>query len=154
MIAPTSTIGIKGTVTNDNAQAGSLGEFTSSVVLSNVSVTLTTNTLATITTISLSAGDWEVSGWIAFNPAIGTSITNLYGEIVATGSLSIDSTNHPQFNLQTPAFVPGLNKQMVSALSTHRVTVAVSATVYLQSSAIFTVAGLTTFGYIQAVRFR
>ena len=56
-ITPGQTTGIVGTTTNNNAQAGSVGEFVSSSVTS-----VTAGTTATdITSISLTAGDWDIT---------------------------------------------------------------------------------------------
>ena len=62
-----TTTGIVGTTTNNNAAAGSVGEFVSSIVLGAAAVSLTTNVSANITSlVSLSAGDWDIwgSGWL------------------------------------------------------------------------------------------
>jgi hypothetical protein len=66
-----STGGIIGTTTNNNADAGKVGEVISSTVLAASSVPLTTNTIANITSISLTAGDWDVSGNVFFNASSG-----------------------------------------------------------------------------------
>lgn len=57
-----TTQGIVGTTTNDSAGSGYVGEFVSSVILVGSKVTLTANVVANITSISLTAGDWDVWG--------------------------------------------------------------------------------------------
>lgn len=53
---------ITGTSTNDNAAAGDIGEFVESVISQGAPVTLsTTATAQNITSIALTAGDWDVS---------------------------------------------------------------------------------------------
>lgn len=57
-----STTGIIGTTTNDSAAAGSVGQIISSSVPAASAIALTTITAANITSISLSAGNWNVYG--------------------------------------------------------------------------------------------
>jgi len=59
----------EGTNTNDNAAAGQVGEFVSQTVLSGSAVSLTTGTAANVTSISLTAGDWDVEGVVLTAPA-------------------------------------------------------------------------------------
>jgi hypothetical protein len=51
---------IIGTTTNNNATAGYVGEFVSSVILEANKISLTSTVTADITSISLTAGDWDV----------------------------------------------------------------------------------------------
>jgi len=60
--APNSTLGIKGTTTNDSAQAGSVGEYKSSFLTSGSAVNIATATATNLTSLSLEAGDWDVFG--------------------------------------------------------------------------------------------
>jgi hypothetical protein len=50
-----------GTTTNDNAPAGNNGEYVSSSVAKTTPVTLVSATPANLTSVSLSAGDWDCS---------------------------------------------------------------------------------------------
>jgi hypothetical protein len=61
-----TTGGIVGTTTNDNAAAGKVGEFVSSVIASGSSVSINSGTSVDLTTISLTAGDWDLWGNINF----------------------------------------------------------------------------------------
>jgi len=55
-----ATGGIVGTATNDNAAAGNVGEYIESVVTSAFSFAAS-NTWSDMTSISLTAGDWDVT---------------------------------------------------------------------------------------------
>lgn len=55
---------IVGRTDGGNASAGNVGEYVSSTVLSGAAVSLTTGTAINITSISLTAGDWDVGGVI------------------------------------------------------------------------------------------
>src|SRR3989304_2866533 len=72
---PGQTTGIVGTTTNNNVQAGSVGEYVESIVLFASATALTTNTAKTVTSISLTAGDWDVIGNVAFTGGTTTNVT-------------------------------------------------------------------------------
>lgn len=61
-IKPNTLIGITGTTTNDSAQAGSVGEMLKSTVVAGSGVSQLTATPINITSLSLTPGDWEVTG--------------------------------------------------------------------------------------------
>src|SRR6266436_3159933 len=76
-----TTPNVVGTVTNDNAAAGSVGEYVESNIAFASATSLTSNTAKTITSISLTAGDWDVSGSVGFSAAGSASITFVEGSI-------------------------------------------------------------------------
>jgi hypothetical protein len=58
-----TTNGIIGTTTNDNAQAGRVGEYIiSNIPASGAGVNIINTTAMNITSISLTAGDWDITG--------------------------------------------------------------------------------------------
>lgn len=155
-----TTPNIVGTSTNDNAAGGSVGELVSSSVLAGSAVALTSNVGANVTSISLTAGDWDVSGMIAMNPAgtttqsfIGGSITTTSGLFVATragagtGDIRADSF---QSSVSTSA---GLAGQDVVFPPT-RYSFASTTTVYLVALSTFAVSTNAAYGYIRARRIR
>lgn len=87
-----TTGGIIGTTTNDNAGAGTVGEIITSGVIGFTNVT-TSNQAADLTSISLTAGDWDVSlnGWMQTNGGtwseagmwIGTTVGNSFTEFTS-----------------------------------------------------------------------
>lgn len=77
-VAFSSTSGIIGTTTNNNAAAGSVGEFLSSVIPFASSVSLTTDVVANLTTLSLTNGDWDIYGNITMT-ASGAVIALIQG---------------------------------------------------------------------------
>lgn len=58
--------GITGTITNDNALQGNFGEYLSSSDAGNLAV-LTNAQFVNIATITLTAGDWDISGVAGFS---------------------------------------------------------------------------------------
>lgn len=81
LITPTSSIGIKGTATNDNPSAGNIGENSS---VTGTAVSLATGTSKTITSQTLSAGQWQVWGACQFLPNSGTTTTGIGAGISTT----------------------------------------------------------------------
>jgi hypothetical protein len=67
---------IPGTATNDDAAAGKLGEIISSNIVVGSAVSLTTNTPANITSLSLTAGDWDVWGLMNSSEGSGTTLVS------------------------------------------------------------------------------
>ena len=61
-----------GAVDGSDAVAGDIGEYLEAVTTG--AVTLTTAVTADILTLDLTAGDWDVWGWIAFEPGGGTTV--------------------------------------------------------------------------------
>jgi hypothetical protein len=70
----TSSHGIQGTITNDSAAAGNVGELQDSIISSAISATA--NTAANVTSISLTAGDWRVLGSVAYSGANASFVLN------------------------------------------------------------------------------
>ncbi|CAB3795478.1 hypothetical protein [Pararobbsia alpina] len=136
-ITPSSTAGIVGTTTNNNANAGSVGEYVSST---SGAVALTTATNINATSIVLSAGDWEVSGSCAF---AGTSVN--ISQAVA-GASSVSATL-PALPLYAAAVTNGasLIEYPIFAIPPQRFLVSGPTTIYGVAAANFsTGAGTVT----------
>lgn len=76
------------TATNDNAAAGKVGEF---ITGTGTAVGVTTVTPADITSVSLTAGDWDCRGILGTNPAAGTTQSD------NKGWMSVTSATQPTF---------------------------------------------------------
>ena len=85
-ITPGQTTGIVGTTTNNSAQAGSVGEYIESRVVQGSAVALTTATDTNVTSISITAGDWDVGGLIAFDGNSTTLVQNALGGASTTSA--------------------------------------------------------------------
>lgn len=145
-ITPSQTAGIVGTTTNNNANAGSVGE---SVTATGTAVSATTGVPFNVTSIPLSAGDWEVFGTCSFNPA-GTTLPTVLiaGSNNVSATLAAGSVN-TVFQLAFPA---GLGQAF--PIPTRRFSLAAAGTVYLVADAVFTVSTLTCTGTLEARRLR
>ncbi|QVN18755.1 hypothetical protein [Burkholderia pyrrocinia] len=73
-ITPSSTAGIVGTTTNDNANAGSVGEYQS---VTGSSTGLTSGSYVDLATLSLTAGDWDTECTVSFVPNASTTVSAL-----------------------------------------------------------------------------
>jgi hypothetical protein len=148
-----STTGIVGTTTNNNAAAGSVGEVISSVVASTT-VTLTTNTAANVTSISLTAGDWNVWGNVVFD---GNSATTV---VYHAGWISTTSATLPANNIYASKPYSGAGTAIYSALvdsfvvPLQRISIAGTTTVYLSVQSGFGVNADKAGGAIYARRVR
>lgn len=144
----------RGTSTNDDAVAGFVGEFVSAVLVSGSAISLTTATTAGITSISLTAGDWDVSAVVAFVTAATTSVTLQIGGISTTSATLPTTVSYGGLTqLALEAEVPGAATAALPVPVT-RISVASTTTVYLVASATFTVSTMTGYGGIMARRAR
>lgn len=146
-------VAIVGTTTSDNAATGQYGEFVEASVASGAAVVLATGAASNVTSITLGAGDWDVSGTMAFLFGATTSYTNLIGAIsTLTGAL--DAFIGGFFDYETPAVVPTAGSDQFWALPTRRISIATSTTIFLVAQATFTVSTLKAYGRIRARRVR
>lgn len=155
-LALTSTAGIIGTTTNNNADAGSVGEYISSVIGSGSAVSLTTGTPINVTSIILTAGDWDIRGCIDFALQNTTSLTDVRAGInTVTGTLpnSADDTK-PFCNYHQAAGVGGSGNTFTLALPTGRVSLSTTTTYFLVARSDFTIGTNAAYGWIAARRVR
>lgn len=140
---PSQTNGIVGTTTNNNANAGSVGEYQSA---SASGVGLTSTVAANVTSLSLSAGDWDVSGNVNYTPTGDM-------QLIQTGVSSTSATlNTNERQLLIVNFISAAPQQQASTLS--RFSLASTTTVYLVGQANFTTGTVTASGFIRARRVR
>lgn len=86
-----TTQGIVGTTTNDSAGAGYVGEFISSERLSSSFLTLTIGAVTNVTSITLTAGDWDVWGNIALQ-FTNNNGDYAFGAINTTSATLVDAS--------------------------------------------------------------
>ncbi len=83
-------VAVHGTVTNDSAGAGYVGQYIESDIATGSAVTLTTTgTTYDITHVSLTAGDWDVVGVVLSKPA-GSTTTSRF--MVWTSVTTVDGS--------------------------------------------------------------
>lgn len=153
-LSRTGGIDIEGTNTDDSAAAGYIGEYISSAVLVGSAVALTTATPADITSISLTAGDWDVTAMAFFNPDNTTNTTLIIASI-STTSATPDTTPGGYFVERYGS--AGLVHQANyggSTVGPKRISLASTTTIYLVARADFTVSTNAAYGLLSARRVR
>lgn len=141
---------LPGTATNDNASAGNVGEYISSTVLVGSAVSLTTGTPADVTSISLTAGDWDVWGIVTFNPNAATAITGMRAWINTTSATAPTLPAGGAYVIINGAFSAG---QSIPA-GQMRISVNATTTVYLATRSDFNTNTNAAYGFIGARRVR
>lgn len=148
----TSTSGIIGTTTNDNAAAGSVGEISSSANATGVA--MTSAAVTQIQTLSLGAGDWDV--WCTFYTTVNAATVSQ--QIVcqlhtATATIADPTTAQLASIASAPAVeVTGQATYLSTGIS--RWSLSGATTVYLNAVATYSVNTLTGNGMIHARRRR
>lgn len=113
---------VGGTATNDNASAGSVGEFQSATAgPTSVSSSVATN----IVTLSLTPGDWDINGQFSFAPS--ASATQVIGSISTTSATITNGV----------AEITGTVGNATTLFSYARVSIASTTTVYGVAQASF-----------------
>lgn len=143
---------VVGTTTNDSAAAGSVGELISSNVLLGAAVSLVSGTPKTVTSISLTPGDWDVSGTVGIAPA-GTTTTSGQTAAISLVDNAIPATlNVGATHSATHSSPAGVGSTRPTG--TARISIATTTTVYLVASSSFTVSTSAAYGFIRARRVR
>ena len=148
-----TTPNIVGTSTNNNASAGSVGEIIESSIAIGSATSLTTATAKTITSISLTAGDWDVWGNIGFIPAGTTTATAFWSTISTTNNTLPTAPNGGGYAFNAYSLPAGTSGSIMPCGQT-RISVASTTTIYLVAQATFAVSTMTAYGYIGARRRR
>lgn len=140
---------LPGIASNTAATAGNIGEHVSATVNSGSAVSLTTVTTVNLTSISLTAGEWDVSGSAYFTTAASTNIAFLYASSSPT-TLTLSGTPG-QYVQQQLNFVPGAGVNTLN-LNPFRFSLSGTTTIFFTIQGSFTVSTLTVFGYLRATR--
>lgn len=149
-IATGGAVSLKGTTTNDNASAGQVGEYLSAS--NSTGNVLTTATINNITSLSITAGDWDVTGCVGFLVASGSPISTLTLAAISTtnnGTGTIADGTRAEATIG-PA---GANDTSLT-LPTIRLSLSGTTTYYLNGQASFSGGNVTGVGSIFARRAR
>lgn len=142
-----------GVTTNSNASAGNVGEYINAELVAASRVSMTASVAKTITSISLTAGDWDVDGAVFFFPAATTTVNNYISNISLTNN-TLDQTILSRWKKVTfgAGIVTGQDQFTVSTHS--RVSLASTTTVYLIGYTVFGTSTMEAYGSIEARRIR
>lgn len=147
VIIPNS--GIRGTLTNDDATSLNVGQFSSSFIAVGSATSLTTATAKNVTSISLTAGDWDVSGNVNFVATTATVTAWSGGISTNTNALPTDGSEVPNGTVITL-----ISENNGITLPRKRISIASTTTVYLVGKATFSAGTVTAYGGITARRVR
>jgi hypothetical protein len=147
----TSTEGIVGTTTNDSAASGNVGEYISSSVTTPLSDPNATTQWFDVTSISLTAGDWDVT-WLASGTPNGATVTHtLAGIGTASGTATtgmIEGIN--LFEGPPPTSV----YDVLITIANYRVSISSTTTYYAKMRFDFSTGTPKAYGTISARRMR
>jgi hypothetical protein len=142
-----------GETTTGSATAGNVGEYVEGVVLTGSAVSLTSLTAKTVTSITLSAGDWDVDAVAYFNTGAATSVT-LVASYISGVTDTANTTPGRQYQQVTAAYVPTAGLSLTAPIPPYRISISGSTTLYLVANSQFTVSTMAAFGIIRARRVR
>jgi hypothetical protein len=155
---------IQGTATNDTAPAGRIGEVISGSRLRSNGLSLTTGTSATITSITLTPGDWEVFWAIGVRTGGATTLTTLVGAVsltnnaVPSGDTQCVQDSSGQVSLSNQwagnPMSPGAANDLNIGGMPSRVSISTSTTYFLIINSSFAASTLIGYGSLQARRMR
>lgn len=144
-----------GDLTGGSAAAGEVGEVVTGTVTGTSPLSLTSATPVSMTSITLSPGDWDVYSVVHFLPAATTNLTHIESSLSLTTNVPNPGTGGGGqfFSWQFPPFVPGAVEFSGRAVPSLQM-LAVPTTFFLVVQATFTVSTLTVRGFIRARRMR
>ena len=145
----TSVIPLLGVTDASSASAGIIGQLISSVVSSGSAVSCSNGTARNVTSISVTAGDWNIIGNVFFNGSVVTNPTYRCW-ISATSASLPDNSLISLFNasLLLTGIDAGINAPFF------RTTINSTTTIYLSCQANFSAGTVTACGGIYARRIR
>jgi hypothetical protein len=134
LISPSSAVGIKGTTTNDNAQAGSIGEY---VTATGGPASQGSGVTQSVGVVTLSAGDWDVE-------ATGVFLGSAANMSIAYIGVSTTLNALGALGTYTNTVVPTVVNTMTFASPVVRLSLTTSTLVYAAGNVNITT-GTTTF---------
>jgi hypothetical protein len=140
---------ILGVTSGAAACAGCVGEYLESVVNQGSAIALTTGTAANVTSLVLTAGDWDLSANISFLPGGSPSVTVIAGSSSLV-SATFDTSNGRFVQIPSAAYTATFGSSF--AFKPLKFNVTVNTTVFLVAFANFTVGTLGGYGIISARR--
>lgn len=135
-----------GVTDGSNAAAGIVGEFIESVITNASPVNFTNSgTPQNLTSINLTAGDWDVCCIISYNPSVQVT--------ASVGGINTVSNTLPALERQSNfgATAPGRTAAVIPRV---RFSLSSSATLYAVGNVVFSTGTCTMYGFINARRIR
>lgn len=149
-LSKASGVAVHGTNTNDAGAAAYVGEYVESVISSYTNFSTSTQ-YGDLTSISLTAGDWDVSlvGDCYGNSAAVTLVN--FGISITSGNSSTGLVNGSNSVYPAP---PGTTGDSSGAISAYRMSLSGTTTVYFKYRSSYSVATPQAVGRLSARRVR
>ncbi len=141
-------VAVQGTTAGGNAASGNVGELISSVINNASAVSILSNTPKNLTSISLTAGDWDVFGNITFIQATVT-LQNAFCWISTTSATLPDASLYNDFTTSTSQMA-----QFGLGAPYFRASISTTTTVYLSGQVALAAGTCVMCGGIYARRVR
>jgi len=144
-------VAVTGSNTNDSASAGQVGEFISASVSSGSPASISSNIIANVASISLTAGDWDVWGnvGVVFSGVAGSAV--LAWISTTSAAVPTDRSNGGAF---AEIFLTSSSLSLFTTpVGMMRLSLGATTTVYLSVDSVFT-GTATAYGFIGARRRR
>lgn len=141
--------------TNDAtvATAGNVGELISSTIASGSAVSLSNNSPANLTSISVTAGDWDVSCNLIFVDTGTTVVSYLLGSIsTTTGTVSTTPGQYTVYPISTAGAANTLITSVGMWIGPLDAALSAPTTYFCVAQGGFTVSTLTVYGILRARR--
>jgi hypothetical protein len=142
---------LPGETSNGSATAGNVGQYIESPIAVST-VSLVSGTAKDVTSISLTAGDWDVDVTAYFTLTGTTNMTLLQASISGTTN-TIDSTVGKWTQITYPGTVPGAGQTTLN-IPPYRLSLSGTTTVFFCVQGNFTVSTMSAGGLIRARRVR
>lgn len=143
---------IKGVTTGSCAGSGNVGQCLSVNVPNGSAVSLTTATAANVTSLSLTAGNWLISGNVCFAPGTGASSSFNMAWLSTTTAAVPTSPNAGAETIQNAAIVQSNGTFCLPTGLTFQ-TVTTTTTMFMSALSTFSGGTMTAYGYLFAIRF-
>jgi hypothetical protein len=143
--------GTRGVIDGGDATAGYINEEIISFVGSGSAVSLSNNVTANITSITLTPGDWDITGAVTFSGSLTGTVLAM-GIDTTTANLP-SSTLIPQRRIDTPT-MPTSSSSMTISVPRYRVSISSSTTYYLVAVAVYSGGSALGNGLLSARRRR
>lgn len=127
--------------------SGFIGEQIRSFIPTGSAVSLTSGVPANITSISLTAGIWDISSVNIFSGS--TTISGLFQSSISTTSATLGTVGD---NMTQFPFLTLLTTAVPLTIPSYRITLTATTTVYLVAQSSFTLGSCSSFGRISATR--
>lgn len=140
---------IIGASDGNSAAVGVVGQYVNAVVESGSAVPLVSTITANVASVSLTAGDWDVSGVVNFAFTIVTATRFHVGTTTTITTLGPAGTF-----VSKPLSFAGLSDTYSEIAPVSRYSFSNTATVYLVADAAFSSGSISAYGTIRARRIR